>query len=864
MTVNLLDGDGEANRIVTNGFMSNGIVARSVGGGGGDGAVGLGASFLAGLGVGGSGSKGGDGDTVTVMNELDITTTGSLSNGIIAQSIGGGGGDGGTAIAVEAGILTAGVTIGGFGDGGGAAKEVKVTNDANIAVHGAGSKAIIAQAIGGGGGKGGAGYSLSATVGIPTVIPGGAANVVIGGTGGGGGDGAKVTVESTGSLTSDGNATVFTRDGAIHGGGILAQSIGGGGGAGGIAEAKSFGAFTAIDVGIAIGGQGEVGGDGKEVTVNTFNTSSTAHDKITTVGFNAVGILAQSIGGGGGAGGRADTWQKQLIGDMSNPSLTAGVSIGGSACKPVDPPPAENEPQCQVAHGGTVTVDNQVDIETTGLFSHGMVAESIGGGGGIGGSAMSFSDTDNGGTTNLKANVAVGGSAGGGGNGGEASATNSGNITTHRSFSYGIWVHSVGGGGGGGGSADADLIVGDGAGKTYAGSVGVGGTGGQGGNGGKVTVDNSGTIITGMLNPTTPDAANGFGSVGILAQSVGGGGGTGGASKSAVSGGVEGALGLSIGGNGNASGDGGTVQVTNSGAVTTGGDGAHAIAAQSIGGGGGMGGTASAGTDGRYEIGGGFGGAGGGGHGTGGSVTVASGNKLTTFGREAYGILAQSIGGGGGAGGLGSTNGGSGEVGVSASIGGQGGSSGDGGDVTVTNNGQVETGGLLSHGIVAQSIGGGGGAGGGSSANGQSDNTIGGSLAGGGGDLRNSGNVKVINAVDASIKTCGIGAYGILAQSIGGGGGAGGTAAATTAGSLGIGLSLGGTGGAGGNSGNCDPSSAIEFLRGGDRHQQRIDRHGRCLGIWHRRPVDRWRRWCGWRRCRQQHLENHHRRRLRR
>ena len=414
-----------------------------------------------------------------------------------------------------------------------------------------------------------------------------------------------------------------------------------------------------------------------------------------------------------------------------------------------------------------------------------------------------------------QANVSVGGTGGGGGDGGKVEITNSGDVTTHSAFSVGLWAHSVGGGGGGGGSADADLMVGDGSGKSYAASVGVGGIGGQGGNGGEVKVDNSGTIVTGMKDGS-PDPANGTGSVGILAQSVGGGGGFGGAAKAKISGdeaNLQGSLGLGIGGRGNVQGDGGKVDVVNSGAITTGGDDAHAIVAESIGGGGGFGGTGSVGTAGKYSIGGGFGGTGGGGQaiddgsiGDGGAVTVMNSNTLTTHGRMTYGILAQSIGGGGGAGGVGSTTA-TGGTSLTAGIGGGGGASGSGGDVKVDNTGKVETFGTASHGIVAESVGGGGGAGGGAAAMGTSDNNIGGALGGTGGTSGGSGDVKVTNFEGAEIHTHGLGAHGILAQSIGGGGGVGGTAEAQSGGSLGISFTIGGGGGSAGDSGHRDPGT---------------------------------------------------------
>ena len=41
---------------------------------------------------GGTGGTGGHGGDVTVTNESDIATTGALAHGIVAQSVGGGGG----------------------------------------------------------------------------------------------------------------------------------------------------------------------------------------------------------------------------------------------------------------------------------------------------------------------------------------------------------------------------------------------------------------------------------------------------------------------------------------------------------------------------------------------------------------------------------------------------------------------------------------------------------------------------------------------------------------------------------------------------------------------------------------------------
>ena len=121
-----------------------------------------------------------------------------------------------------------------------------------------------------------------------------------------------------------------------------------------------------------------------------------------------------------------------------------------------------------------------------------------------------------------------------------------------------------------------------------------------------------------------------------------------------------------------------------------------------------------------------IGGAGGGGS-DGGDVTVTSSSDITTgfmnsageviSGDFAYGILAQSVGGGGGTGGSTSS--------YAASIskkgspmnlgGGKGGDAGEGGrsgNVVVNLSGDITTMGDFAYGFFAQSIGGGGGAGG--------------------------------------------------------------------------------------------------------------------------------------------------------
>ena len=114
-------------------------------------------------------------------------------------------------------------------------------------------------------------------------------------------------------------------------------------------------------------------------------------------------------------------------------------------------------------------------------------------------------------------------------------------------------------------------------------------------------------------------------------------------------------LGGGLGGAGGAGGAGNTVSVTNQGTITTWGDAAHGIFAQSVGGGGGVGGASSItksspGSGNSISlnavIG---GGAGVGGNGS--NVMVWQEGDITTYGEGAYGIFAQSVGGGGGMGG---------------------------------------------------------------------------------------------------------------------------------------------------------------------------------------------------------------------
>ena len=88
-----------------------------------------------------------------MTNSGAIVTEGPLSDGVYAQSVGGGGGEGGftvngTLASGSGGMVS---TVGDKGGAGGAGGPVTVTNTGTILVKGAGSVGVFAQSIGGGG-----------------------------------------------------------------------------------------------------------------------------------------------------------------------------------------------------------------------------------------------------------------------------------------------------------------------------------------------------------------------------------------------------------------------------------------------------------------------------------------------------------------------------------------------------------------------------------------------------------------------------------------------------------------------------------------------------------------------------------------
>ncbi|MEJ0015424.1 MAG: autotransporter outer membrane beta-barrel domain-containing protein [Acetobacteraceae bacterium] len=780
----------------------SGVLATSIGGAGGAGGNGYNDTDKYKAGAGGPGGVGGE---ITVTGTGSVSTASPGAPAVLATSSGGIGGLGGT------------VGQGGNGGAGANGGPVNVTMNATITTAANDSAGILAQSFGGQGAVGGAGTdwtdpkggaggsggdggmvtvqgSNMITTGAAASPTSNASGIVAQSVGGGGGSGGDAldgdfqeiggrggaAANGQGVMVNIGNTIITTGD---RSNGVLAQSIGGGGGNGGNASGSGEG------INVTIGGSGAGGGSGGALTIHSDAL-------IQTAGGHSAGLLLQSIGGGGGNGGAA-------YGSVSGKYIAVQVSLGGTGGG------GGGGGSIGLLTGQTETNDGV--IATTGPDSAGILAQSIGGGGGAGGpsGAQAVART-NSQYPGVSLTISNGGSGGGGLPGGSVSVGNGGMIATSGAGSRGLTAQSIGGGGGDAGASDATSKA---AGQNVAIGINIthGGSGGAGGAGGAIPqANNTGLIVT-----------TGGDSDALLAQSIGGGGGAGGGGDG-HSGAGSITLNVTLGGSGGSGGAGGAVTAGNNGGILTLGDGASGITAQAIGGGGGRagggaGGSASAGFSATLLLGGSAGS--GGSNGTNGAVLVGNGGPVLTFGADAPGIVAQSIGGGGGIAGKGATSIGSGK------------STGDGGNgvgtagpalASLVAQGEAAVGSyqdlaslvglantLLGNGsasvVGAQgllgdllSLGASGGT------NAPVDNspsvaaTV--SLGGRGGAGGSGGQVTVTNSSD--IATTGRMSDGILAQSIGGGGGKGGVAnTALTSASVSGAITVGGNAGDGGNGG---------------------------------------------------------------
>ena len=186
--------------IVTTGTYAHGLVAQSIGGGGG-----LFQAFDAsgtplGLSVKAGGGAGGNGGAVNVSATAAIATSGLGAHGIVAQSIAGGGGlVGGGVFATS---LPASGSFAGSAGGAGVAKSVTVNAQASVTASGVDASAIVAQSAG----STGLGGVVAVTLGNATL---GTAQLVSGGAGAGN----AVTILGGAANTLLSYATLTTRSG---------------------------------------------------------------------------------------------------------------------------------------------------------------------------------------------------------------------------------------------------------------------------------------------------------------------------------------------------------------------------------------------------------------------------------------------------------------------------------------------------------------------------------------------------------------------------------------------------------------------------------------------------------------------------
>lgn len=777
---------------------------------------------------GGVGQGAGDGGTVALTNAGRIQTGAAQSNGVVAQSIGGGGGNGGGVLApvkiptIGNSLVDLQLTVrhGGQGGQGGSGGQVQAANDATgiIATQGTGSAGMVAQSIGGGGGNGGIvqahdANSFNDILGSPAELAGlleKAANwleqgpklafskavslsvgVTTGGSGGAGNGASAFNVRNDGAISTAGD----------HAPGIVAQSIGGGGGnAGAIASAGASSLLSSLDALIKAaasgvqnlytvalpqtnithqtGGSGGAAGDGGGSASDPAIVLNTG--TITTQGSGSAGIVAQSIGAGGGrstASGQdlqtivsaaAGSQAPEIIDKITRIVSFLGTKGGSLLGSLIDV--RNGGVDGASGAGGTVVVDASAAtsrISTQGYQAPGILAQSVGGGGGV--SAVDqplFLWSQTAATIALGA---VGGQHQGisTSTGGAVSVTHGGMLATRAGGSAGIVAQSVGGGGGVSTLAlrnattaairqEATLAIA--LGGEYASSTS--GFGLAQVAGGAVNVANNvGRIAT-----------QGWFAPGILAQSVGGGGGVAVVSSSASLGRIDIQLGstATAGGGpflGSVTGAGGSVTVANTGgSIATNGALSFGMLAQSVGGGGGLvmvdNGAGPAANPANLTF---------GSNtpmvGAGGSVTVTQdvGGSIVTAGTNSHGIVAQSIGGGGGIAGLATRPG----LATLKAVGTPA-AGGDGDTVSLSIAGTVATSGNGAAGILAQSVGGGGGlAGDQSSARYGTDLIQNAGLTGGQG---NGGSVDVAIGTGGTVRTAGANAPAILAMSVGGGG----------------------------------------------------------------------------------------------
>ncbi|WP_373507465.1 hypothetical protein [Thiocapsa sp.] len=347
------------------------------------------------------------GALAAIHNLGTVYTTGAIAGGLIAQSIGMGGGICGSTSVTNPDsngndVLALPVSVGGTSEAAnGTSEQAEVTSSGSIQTLGHDSYGIIAQSISGGGG-------IVKTLAANLDFAGGSTNTaswknfsgdislgsdhgVISGYSGA----ATVTTTPGGTITTSGDNSF----------GILAQSIAGGGGL------ALGGAPTGTSALEFLGSGGKTGSvnPGDQPDLDNSGVIVEVGDDITTSGQGAVGVFAQSVGGGGVNSGNIG-WSQKF--QLMDPNHSSFVGNGGDV---------------------QVTVDAGATISTTGWASAGIIAQSVGGGGWI-----------------AAQNAAYIGSAGGSGIGYPVFVTVNGAVDAQGPFSPGILAQSTGGADNGG------------------------------------------------------------------------------------------------------------------------------------------------------------------------------------------------------------------------------------------------------------------------------------------------------------------------------------------------------------------------------------------------------------------------------
>src|SRR5690606_22006778 len=184
---------------------------------------------------------------------------------------------------------------------------------------------------------------------------------------------------------------------------------------------------------------------------------------VSTLGDGARGAIVQSIGGGGGvsqggqvgfdfSGNAPGTTQAPVSVDVGA-SLSLGLTGG------------------EGGSGGAIQLSSHGDITTYGADADGLLVQSIGGGGGVGGAVGGDSAgrgerpaplADSGVEYHL--NAYLGGSGGDGGSGGNIGSSSEaidlgGHISTFGDYADAVVAQTIGGGGGVGGASTASSSI---------------------------------------------------------------------------------------------------------------------------------------------------------------------------------------------------------------------------------------------------------------------------------------------------------------------------------------------------------------------------------------------------------------------